>query len=380
MGDLAEALAGRGHGVTVITSAAGYGAAGGDRPPVPGGIRVLRAGPDQAHRHGLLSKLGDYALFFLRANRALAQLEMRPDVLVCLTTPPFCGLIGARLRRRCDVPYLLWCMDLYPEALAASGFPVRGNPIYALLRKLANAERRGAAAVVALGPDMTARLAASGTPRVHEIHVWSCLEAGPSEQAEARVLRRSRGWADDDVILLYSGNMGRAHRAAEFAGLAAHLRGRSPRCRFVFSGDGPSRAAWQRRWQEVFEFMPGVPEKSTTVHLLSADVHLVSQQPEWRGVVVPSKFQAACALGRPVVFAGPSDSAIGTWLAETDAGWVLPPGDSAAVVAAAGGMLAAPVRMRKGQGARELFGRHFTRSGNCAKLIQLIEQAAQNRP
>ena len=376
LGDLAAELVRRGHGASVIASASGYGAGLG--APVPEGVQLIRVGPEARHRDGPASKFADYLSFARGAWRELSR-RPRPDVLLGMTTPPFIGLLGAHLRKRRGVPFVLWCMDLYPEALAAHGWLRPWNPMTPVLKALAREERRRAFAVVALGPDMAERLAASGARRVETIPVWSALEISPAREAEARALRRARGWGDDEIILLYSGNMGRAHRAEEFAALAERLRGRPPRCRFVFSGDGPQRREWERKWGGLFEFMPAVAGESCAAHLLAADVHLVSQQPAWTGIVVPSKFPAACALGKPVVFAGPPDSAVGRWLAEADAGWILPPGDAAACGNAARDVPEAGLRAPKGANARRLFQERFTPAANCGKIADLIEQAAKER-
>ncbi len=378
--DLAEELARRGHAPTVVASAAGYGSEIGARDEPPAAVRVVRVGPAGHHRSGWGTKLRDYLAFYRRAREALMRLPERPDALVCMTTPPFIGLLGAHLRKRQGVPYVLWCMDLYPEALAAHGWLRPWNPLAPLLGALARVERSRAAAVVALGSDMAAVLANSGAGRVEEIPFWSGFAATPALAAEAQALRRAHGWADDDVILLYNGNMGRAHRAEEFAALAVRLRGQTPRCRFVFSGAGPNRAVWERRWGGLFEFLPAVPGSSSAAHLLSADVHLVSQQPEWRGVLVPSKFPVACALDRPVVFAGPARSAIGAWLAESGAGWVVPPGEEAALAATAAGVRDARTRAEKRAAASRLFAQTFTRAANCGRLADLVERVAEARP
>ncbi len=373
LADLARELRRRGHEVTVLASAADYGAAG-QAPEA--GLRVLHLGPQQPHRAGLGAKLGDYFSFYRAAWRYLAHLPARPDALVFMTTPPFIGLLGAHLQKRAGIPFVLWCMDLYPEALVAHGLFRPWNPVLPLLRQLASTERRRAAAVVALGPDMAARLAQTGAARVEEIPGWSSLAVSPALAAAAQTLRRARGWGDGEIILLYSGNMGRAHRAAEFAALAERLRDGTPRCRFVFSGGGPLRTEWEKRWGGLFEFMPPVPEADCAAHLLAADVHLVSQQPAWTGVVVPSKFQASCALGRPVVFAGPPQSAVGVWLAEADAGWLLPPGDEAALETVVAGIRDARLRAEKGARAQALFQQRFTPAANCGRLAALVENLA----
>ena len=214
LGDLAAELVRRGHGVAVIASAMGYGAV--RDAPVPPGVHVVRIGQESRHRNGPASKFADYLAFLRGARRELAR-RARPDALLCMTTPPFVGLLGAHERKRNGVPFVLWCMDLYPEALAAHGWLRPWNPLAPMLKALAREERSRASAVVALGPDMAERLAASGARRVETIPVWSRLEASPAREAEARALRRARGWGADEIVLLYSGNMGRAHGAEEFA-------------------------------------------------------------------------------------------------------------------------------------------------------------------
>src|SRR5207247_168597 len=68
------------------------------------------------------------------------------------------------------------------------------------------------------------------------------------------------------------------------------------------------------------------PEEALEARLAAADIHLVSLRPEWSGVVVPSKFFGALAVGRPVLFAGPRDCGIARWIEEHGVGWVLEAG------------------------------------------------------
>jgi colanic acid biosynthesis glycosyl transferase WcaI len=376
--DLALELVGRGHAVTVLASAAGYGAEAGADGNSIAGVRVVRIGPVRRHRTGIPAKFLDYLAFHCGVRAELARESVPPDALVCMTTPPFIGLQAARYQKRRGVPYVLWCMDLYPEALRALGGLHPWNPVIPLLRAAARAERRSASVTVALGPDMAGRLAASGAERIVEIPVWSRLVPTAELADAARQVRRARGWAADEIVLLYSGNMGRAHRAEEFAELAGLLRAAGIRARFVFAGIGPRKADWATRWGGRFEFMPPVPDGEAAAHLAAADVHLVSQQPGWEGVVVPSKFQAACALGKPVVFAGPPRSAVGGWLAESDAGWGLAPGQSPA--GAVAGLGDAAVREAKGRRARALFERCFTPAVNCVRMLETVENSLRPSP
>ena len=67
-----------------------------------------------------------------------------------------------------------------------------------------------------------------------------------------------------------------------------------------------------------------------TARLAAADVHLISLRDDWAGVVVPSKFFASLAVGRPVLYAGPAESEIARWIAENDLGLHLRDDDDSA--------------------------------------------------
>ena len=359
--DLARALRARGHAVAVLASAGLYGsAAAAGEAADDAGIAVRRLGRARAHGDGFARKAADYLFFHLRAAWALRRISPRPDAIVAMTTPPFIGARAARYARRRGIPVILWCMDLYPEALAANGRPKSGGRLYGRLERWARIERESAAAAVVIGPDMRARVAASApAARIVEIPVWSRRAATEPDRRAALNLRRERGWAEDDVVLMYSGHMGRAHRVEEFVALAAALREAPARFRLVFCGAGAAQMSWFRAGAGLFEWLDPVPESRLTAHLLSADVHLVSQQPEWTGIVVPSKYQAAGALGRPVFFAGPADSAVARWIVEGETGWVAAPEDGDAVARAALELRDPEARRVRGNNAarrhRELF-------------------------
>jgi glycosyltransferase involved in cell wall biosynthesis len=61
-------------------------------------------------------------------------------------------------------------------------------------------------------------------------------------------------------------------------------------------------------------FMNFVEEHLLEDHLNAADIHLISLKKDWSGLVIPSKFFGSLALGKPVIYAGPGDSAIAEWI------------------------------------------------------------------
>ena len=65
------------------------------------------------------------------------------------------------------------------------------------------------------------------------------------------------------------------------------------------------------------------PLEELEIRLGAADIHMTSLRQEWSGIAVPSKFFGSLAIGRPVIFAGPSESAIAQWINKFNVGWVL---------------------------------------------------------
>jgi hypothetical protein len=295
-----------------------------------------------------------------------------------MTTPPFIGLIGAHLRKRRGVPYVLWCMDLYPEALAAHGACADWNPLEAPPARLAREERAGRRRRRPRAGHGRL-LEASGAPRVETFPSGAVSAHAGSAGRRAPCAARAAGPTTTSSC----------STAATWAAPTARRNsprwpnacaGQTPRCRFVFAGDGPQRAEWERNWggssNSCRRYRPARP---CAAHLLAADVHLVSQQPEWMGVVVPSKFPGRLRLGPPVVFAGPPQSAVGQWLAEADAGWLLPPGDAAAMEWRREGIpmrICAPSRARR---RFRLFRTAVHAGRECGRLAELIESAAKER-
>jgi len=265
-------------------------------------------------------------------------------------------------------------MDLYPESLAAAGL-LRGDgwPMRRLAR-LAQEERVAAAGVVTLGPDMTALLRSTVSPdALSEIPVWSALRTTAADQERAAALRARRGWREGQTVLLYTGHIGRAHRVEEFVRLADCLKTVGADFRLVFCGNGPQKPAWVAQLADRAEWIEPVGEDELAAHLLSADVLLASQGGAWRGVVVPSKYQAACAAGRPTLFAGPADASIARWITVGGCGWVLPPEtDETGLTKLATEICDRPLRQTKGKNALAQSATLFDRQTNCATLASTI--------
>jgi colanic acid biosynthesis glycosyl transferase WcaI len=374
--DLARALVARGHAVTAVCSRRSYDG-GGEYAAAEtiDGVEVRRLRVFGFGRRGA-GRAADY-LSFHAALLGGSWDRRRFDVAVGLTTPPYVGWTlrrspGLRARR-----HVSWVMDVYPDALLAHGALRPSSLAYRLLRLVARRQMARTDLAIALGPRMAQRVRAhaTGRTRVEWVAPWGTADVRGLDSAAVRAVRSSRGWSADDCVLLYSGNMGLGHRLGEFLAAARRLGARGPL--WAFAGGGVRRCeveaflAGAERGR--VELLPYVPQSAVGSSLAAAEVHLVSLRDEWKGLIVPSKLQAAFALARPVIFVGPRDCEPADWITESGGGWVVGEDDVEALVRAVGEAQDAPERLRRGQAALAYSVAHFDRARNADRVAELVE-------
>lgn len=412
----------KGHEVTVICSAGGYGAASGSAESqvisdqkragekaegMNPGLQVVRVGATRFGRGSFLGKVVDYLSYYVKSAWVLWRLGSGVDRVVALTTPPYLSVLARVMSKLRRADHAHWVMDLYPDVMSAHGMLRESSVGYRVLRWLARWGFGGkrCAAVLTLGPDMAervGRLLGAGDGRVQWVPLWGGsgdaegdsgageggegtevgeegrLEACLPRQAGSLSYRAMRGWGKDEVVVMYSGNMGLGHRFGETLEVAGEgVSG----FRFVFFGGGMRRG-------EIEGFLNGYPGSAVELHdyapadllaahLRSADVHLASLDEAWTGTMVPSKLQGIFEVGRPVVFVGGRDSSIGRWVVESGGGWVVGAGDvgglRSALVEAAD-----PVeRQRRGRAAREFARVHFNRERNVRRVVEILVRGVE---
>jgi glycosyltransferase involved in cell wall biosynthesis len=376
--DLARALVARGHDVTALASRRSYDG-GGTYPAreILDGVTVRRLPAAGFGRRGV-ARSADYLSFHAAALLGAGR-EGPFDLSLSLTTPPYVGYTlgrapGLRAARRAH-----WVMDLYPDVIAAHGGLSAAGWTCRLLGRLTRWQLSGAALVLALGPRMRERVARYVSPptRLEWTALWGLSPKKEPDPAAVAAFRARRGWGASDCVLLYSGNMGLGHRMEEF--LAAAGRPRAG-VAWAFAGGGARRGE-----VEAFaaahpaagvQLLPYVSQEELRESLASADVHLVSLRSPWQGLIVPSKLQAAFALGRPVVFVGPRDSEPWDWIAESGGGWAVDEGDVAGLLAAVAAAFAPSERARRGEAGRAFARARFSREANTRRIAELLEEAA----
>lgn len=369
--DLAAGMGAAGWDVTIISSRRGYDGGG----PYPDesrlGLELVRIwAPTGGRRSAWRQALG-FACFVVGAALTVLQLRRRPTMILSLTTPPWLGAAVGLVAWLKRMPRSDWVMDLYPDALLAHGALPRGGLAAAALATLTRWQFRSAATVVALGPCQARRCRRHNGRRgsVCWLPLWSRMpEDGTNTDPGP----------DDRPRFLYSGNLGRGHLIAPFLDAALKLGAAGPAWRFA--GTGPRRAeveAFIRAHPELPVVLADpVPEAALALHLRSAEVQLVSLAADWSGVMVPSKLAGILALGLPVLVLAPADSEPALWVREAGAGWVVEPGDEAALLAAIAATGDAQERRRRGEAGARWARRHLDRTRTVMVLARHLASVA----
>jgi colanic acid biosynthesis glycosyl transferase WcaI len=222
--------------------------------------------------------------------------------------------------------------------------------------------------------------AIAGADRVRVIHNWSPALAATAAPAPDNPCRRELGLRDE-VVVAYSGNLGRAHRFESLLAAGEHLRDRRD-LRFLIVGDGPQKApveaAARERGLANWSFLPLQPRERLADSLGAADVHVISLEPRLEGLIVPSKVYGVLAAGRPCIFIGAPDGEVAEILRRHDCGITVDPEDAVALVVAIEQLAGDPaLRRRLGANARRASDAHFGAARALAQWREALE--AQSR-
>lgn len=340
--DMAEhfgaAQDGTAHEVAVVASKSLYGKAGATHPDheVIRGVRVRRVGAAWFGTHKIFGRSFDAAVFYLAALWTAWRTRLpggKPEVIVTLTSPPYIGLIGTFIQwvRRGRTRHVYWSMDLYPEVLTAAGVVRKTSLLGRTMAGLNRLCMRRADRVVVLGRCMRDRVVDQGVPadKVEIASVWpvSAPLDGPVPGPPSRY--RATWGLEGKFVVMYSGNLGMAHEAQTLCDAARRLQHRTDVV-FVFAGGGRRRGTVSDYVREhgltnVIE-KDYQPREHLEELLRLGDVHLISQDHGFTGVVVPCKLFGIMASGRGTLYIGPPETEVARVITEEDCGLVLPIG------------------------------------------------------
>lgn len=313
-----------------------------------------------------VGRLLSWGSFFVFAVWRLLLLR-RCDILVTMTTPPGLSVPAAILHRWLGARLWIWEMDVYPDVLIATGGLSADSLPARLLSRIFTWSRRRADGIIALGECMKRRLTASGVPE-NNIHI-------------------AANWADDkpavsmapcspSLRILYSGNLGMAHEVETLKTVVTNLA-RQPAIQFLFAGGGAARPELETHCRKAgianVSFQSYGNDLEFDKNLRECHIGLVTLRDGCQGTVVPSKVYSLLAMGRPVLFIGPSDATPALLIDEYRCGWHFAPGQTTEIERHILALLQNPEPLRTASAhARLAYERHFTRAIGVARILETL--------
>jgi colanic acid biosynthesis glycosyl transferase WcaI len=321
--ELCEALADDYH-VTVVVGAA---------PEEPerlerNGVSIIRARSTTYDRAQLWGRASNYFTYLLGALRE-ALASPRPDIVVCMTDPPFIGAAAEIVARRFRAPLLVISQDVFPEIAVKLG-RLRNPLAIAVLRVVIASYLRHATRVVVIGETMAERVVAKGVrrERIRVISNWGDAErVTPQPRANAWA-RKQR--LDDKFVVMHFGNVGHAQDLDTLIRATTLLRDLDELAVPII-GVGARRAELVELAKTLeankVRFLPWQAYENRAEPISAAHVHVVGLARGLAGYIVPSRMWGVLAAGRPVIAAAEDESETAAVVRENGCGLVVPPGN-----------------------------------------------------
>ena len=334
--DLAETLKSLGHQVEILTAFpnypegklyAGYRQKIVQREVIRG-VDVTRVPIFPDHSRSAVKRIVNYLSYSISAALIGIFVTKKPDVIFVYGSPyttAIAGWVHSKIR---GVPYVFNVLDLWPEALEASGLMPSRLAAW-LVGAGARLIYRSAAAIVVVSHGFRSHLIELGVQpeKISVVSNWVDTDLyKPVERSEEE--REKRGMSGH-FNLLFAGNVGPAQGLETVLEAAALLRDRTD-IQFLIAGDGVSLAGLKNQAQrlglENVRFLGRLPESEMPALFAAADVLLVTlKRHPLFDITIPHKIFAYMASGKPILAALSGESA--DIIEQAGAGRGIPPGD-----------------------------------------------------
>jgi glycosyltransferase involved in cell wall biosynthesis len=355
------------------------------RLEIVNGVEVSRVWSPNFGKRGIAARALDYLSFYPSASIRLLRLCAPGDIVVTKTDPPLISIPVSMAVLLKGGKLVNWVQDLYPEVAARLGVRLLNGPLGSLLTYLRNITFRRASANVVIGAGMSRYLITKGVDasRIHVIPNWADEQAILPIPSSASLCRTRWSLKANIFVLGYSGNFGLAHESETILKAALLLRDRQDIC-FLFVGGGQKHEHLVGETKRLklgnFLFKPLQPREDLSQSLAAADAHWVSLRPELEELIVPSKFYGIACAGRPVIAVTSSGGEIAQAVRRFQCGYVVEPGDGAALACAIVELADNPkARTQMGERARQAAEEQFTRQSAFNRWENLLA-FPENRP
>jgi glycosyltransferase involved in cell wall biosynthesis len=304
--DLAAALAGQGHSVTVVASRRAYADPSIQFPASETwrGCTVRRVRAPGLGKRSKWRRIFDSVAITVAYSLELLR-SPRFDVVVAMTHPPMISVLAALAIRIKSGRLVSWIMDLNPDEAIAMGWLSDDSRIAKLLHRLLAFSLQSSTLIVVLDRFMRDRIVRKGISpgRIMILPPWS-QDTSVKYDPIARVeLRKLQGWTDQFVVM-YAGNISTIHPLDTLLQVAQRLRSRTD-ITFCFVGGGNALVQVQEFARaHALTNVCCLPHQPASP-LSASDLQVVVMGDKMVGIVHPCKIYNILSMGIPFLHIGP---------------------------------------------------------------------------
>lgn len=291
------------------------------------GVPVHRCWHFVPARVSALKRILHEATFvFTSTVRALAL--PAADVYVVVSPPLLLGAAAWLVTRIKNAPFVFHVQDLQPDAAVGLGM-LKPSLFTRALYRLEAFAYSSAARVSGISQGMLEAFRRKNVSPAKLIYFPNGVRLPVPETFPQRgAFREKHGFAADEFLAIYSGNLG-VKQGLDVLIEAARLLAET-KVRIVICGDGAQREALARRAQELqlpnVAMLPLQPLEDYASMLVDSDVCLVTQQAGSGAAFFPSKLLNTLAYARPVLTVADEESQLARALEEGGFGINVRPG------------------------------------------------------
>lgn len=315
-------------------------------------------------------------LIFAGAVSLKALFMRRPDVVLVTTAPLTLPIAAKLLLNLRGIPYVYLIYDIDPDRTVAMGIRSEDSKAVRIIRKLQSGWLSSAGRVVTIGRCMRDHLITNYKIDPDKVDVVP-VGADPDlvrpvpHQTEFRKKHKIEGF-----VVLYSGNFGLYHDFDTMLSAAETLQREKSDVTFILVGNGHKHKYVKdqvaKRGLHNVRLLPFVQSSELSDMLGSADLQIVSLDPEMEGLCVPSKFYTCMASGRPILAVMSEGTEVSRVIRETGCGFRVNVGDAGGMVQAIKNARSDTTELeRMGQKARQVFDDLYS----TPKVIALLRES-----
>lgn len=258
-------------------------------------------------------------------------LRDRPHFVICVEPTLFAAPLAILAAKAVGARTVLHVQDLEVDAAFAVGHLKSLNFMKKAAYLFEKYTLKGFDRIITISERMSDRLVekTGNAEQVAIVRNWVDLEhIYPLGRKSA--YRQELGYADDDFIVLYSGNIGAKQGLDTLLDAAGKLE-QHQKIKFVITGEGPAKRALVEKYGKLanVSFLPFQPYEKFNEFMNLASLHALPQDRGAADLVLPSKLGGMLASGAPVVVTADEGTELANFLG--DSAIITPPGDSDAL-------------------------------------------------